>query len=145
MARRYIVREEDRLSTIAALHGVEPRAIVAANPHKARLSLASGVQVFRSLEAGEDITIPTEEPDACGTVTCPAGTHCVPLNVVCVKAPCPQYSCVPDVATGGSEDAGSPSAPAEKKQSYIPLVAASVAVAATVVTALYLATRTPSP
>ena len=141
MARRYVVREEDRLSAIAALHGVEPRTIVAANPHKARLRLASGVQVFRSLEAGEDLVIPTEEPDACGGVTCPAGTHCVPKRVVCVMAPCPQYVCEPD--DPGKVIACPP--PAEKPQSVIPLVVAGAAVAVTVATALYLASRNPSP
>lgn len=144
MARRYTVREEDRLSAIAALHGVDARAIVAANPHKARLALASGVQVFRSLEAGEDLVIPTEEPDACASVTCPAGTHCVPKHVVCVKAPCPQYTCEPN---GGAGDSGKVPfcPPAEKPSSLLPTIAATAAITLTVATALYLATRTPSP
>jgi hypothetical protein len=48
----------ERLSSIAALHGVSVSDIVAANPHKPRLQLQSGAVVFASLGSGERLVVP---------------------------------------------------------------------------------------
>jgi len=63
------VSADERLSGIAALHGVHVQDIVAANPHKPRLQLPSGAVVFASLGAGEDIALPALylEPGVLGT------------------------------------------------------------------------------
>ena len=55
---RHIVEEGEKLSDIAGRYGLDVRDVLAANPQKARLALPSGVQVFQSLSAGEDIEIP---------------------------------------------------------------------------------------
>ncbi len=56
--RTHVVRDGERLSTIAALHGVDVRSILSANPHRARTTLPSGTQVFRSLGEGDELAIP---------------------------------------------------------------------------------------
>lgn len=55
---RHTVQEGETLSGIAAAHGIDVRDVLAANPQKARLELASGAQVFQSLAAGEDLELP---------------------------------------------------------------------------------------
>jgi hypothetical protein len=59
MTKLHHVSPGDRLSSIAALHGVSPEAILQANAHKATALLPSGARVFASLGLGEDIAIPT--------------------------------------------------------------------------------------
>jgi len=56
--RTHVVRQDEKLSEIAALHGVDVAAIVAANPQRPRVTLESGVQVFRSLASGEELRLP---------------------------------------------------------------------------------------
>jgi hypothetical protein len=55
---RHTVQAGETLSRIAASYGVDVRDVIAANPQKARVELASGAQVFQSLAAGEDIELP---------------------------------------------------------------------------------------
>lgn len=55
---RHTVQEGESLSRIADSYGLDVRDVLAANPQKARVELASGVQVFQSLSAGEDIELP---------------------------------------------------------------------------------------
>ncbi len=58
MVRTHVVRDGDRLSTIAHAHDVDVRAILDANPQKARATLASGAEVFASLATGEELAVP---------------------------------------------------------------------------------------
>jgi len=62
----YRIRRGDKLSDVAALHGVSVSDVVAANPHKPRLQLQSGAVVFASLGSGEDIAVPCNALGALG-------------------------------------------------------------------------------
>jgi hypothetical protein len=67
----YQVQEGQRLSEVAALHGVPVSAIVAMNRHKPLAMLGSGEAVFASLDAGEDLAVPgilgaPDDGDGCG-------------------------------------------------------------------------------
>lgn len=55
---RHTVQEGEKLSDIAGAYGIDVRDVLAANPQKARVALPSGVQVFQSLSAGEDLELP---------------------------------------------------------------------------------------
>lgn len=57
---RYNVEDGDRLSDIAYRHGLSTDQIVAANPHRASVTLDSGERVFASLASGDDIELPLE-------------------------------------------------------------------------------------
>lgn len=57
---RYSVQDGDRLSTIAERYELSTDEIVAANPHRASVTLDSGEKVFASLAAGDDIEIPLD-------------------------------------------------------------------------------------
>lgn len=52
------VREGERLSEIAALHGTTTDAIVERNKHRPAVQLASGERVFASLAAGDELVMP---------------------------------------------------------------------------------------
>lgn len=52
------VRAEERLSDIAALHGVSHQELLIANPEKPRTRLQSGAIVFATLAEGEELTLP---------------------------------------------------------------------------------------
>jgi hypothetical protein len=53
------VENGERLSDIVARHGVPLAAMLDANRHKPRVRLGSGLEVFASLAAGEDLRVPT--------------------------------------------------------------------------------------
>jgi len=57
--KTHTVALNEALSTIAATHRVPVAAVLAANPTKPRVLLGSGVEVFASLSAGEDLAIPS--------------------------------------------------------------------------------------
>jgi hypothetical protein len=56
--RTHTVSANERLSDIAATYQVPVEAMLEANRHKPRMRLGSGVEVFASLSAGEDIVVP---------------------------------------------------------------------------------------
>jgi hypothetical protein len=88
------VRAEERLSSIAALHGVPFQDIVAANPHKPLTRLESGEIVFASLAEGEDIALSpfAGEPSALGAAPMiPGAPGMRPFTQV--KAPVGQSGC----------------------------------------------------
>ncbi len=76
MIRTHVVKEGEKLSAIAALHGVSVRDVVAANPTKPRIKLSSGQQVFRSLDSGETIRVPAlgDPAGAPAHASCPSAT-----------------------------------------------------------------------
>lgn len=55
---RHVVQEGEKLSGIAGMYGIGVRDVLMANPHKARVQLASGEQVFQSLAAGDELDLP---------------------------------------------------------------------------------------
>lgn len=57
---RYTVKDGDRLSDIARGLGLSTDEIVAANPNREAVTLASGERVFASLAMGDDIEIPID-------------------------------------------------------------------------------------
>ena len=59
MTRYHRIQPGDRLSSIAHAYGIAPRALLDANKHKPRTLLGSGIEVFASLAAGEELIIPT--------------------------------------------------------------------------------------
>ena len=67
------VSRGESLSGIAALHGLPAEAIVAANPSKPRIRLDSGMVVFASLSAGEELAL-----QVLGAGDLPAGASCQP-------------------------------------------------------------------
>jgi hypothetical protein len=94
MATHTVARGE-RLSEIAALHGVPVENIVAANPNKPRTQLRSGAVVFSDLSEGETIglgALPRPKWGRDREATCPVGQawlvapngakSCAPIAVV---------------------------------------------------------------
>lgn len=55
---RYVVQDGDRLSDIAETLGVWPEQLIALNPSKPTMLLPSGVEVFATLAAGEELLLP---------------------------------------------------------------------------------------
>jgi hypothetical protein len=77
---RHAVKPGERLSAIAALHGVAADDIVTANPHKPTALLPSGARVFASLALGEELAVPSAlgaTGDACSESSeCGVGEIC---------------------------------------------------------------------
>lgn len=55
---RHVVKKGERLSEISARLGFSPDELLAANPWKPTVVLPSGVRVFQSLSAGEELELP---------------------------------------------------------------------------------------
>jgi hypothetical protein len=102
MALHTVARGE-RLSEIAALHGVPVQDIVAANPQKPRQRLASGAVVFADLAEGETLTVgvgaPPKKPNM--AIRAPrwsepgssGGYECTPPEVMVIR-PDGSYACM---------------------------------------------------
>lgn len=88
---RYSVQDGDRLSTIAERYELSTDEIVAANPHRASVTLDSGEKVFASLAAGDDIDLPLDARPAReldGTLGAPGMVGDVNPNVITTGALC---------------------------------------------------------
>lgn len=88
---RYRVEDGERLSEIARRHELSTDQIVAANPHRASVTLDSGEQVFASLAAGDDIDLPLDARPArevVSTLGSPGMVGDVNPNVITTGALC---------------------------------------------------------
>jgi hypothetical protein len=143
----HLVREGEKLSSIAARYGTSTDAIVDKNQHRPSVQLLSGARVFASLSAGDELVMPPvagmADPAAvyCGELggemslgddgvcTLPNGTRCKHWTLF--RGECPGYPAkYPDPAKPNKPGGWTPAVPETQPEPMIskPMIAGGLAV-----------------